>query len=118
MNIRLRQVNDITVVAIVGEVNRSTAPSIQDQLLPLTRPGCKILLDMSAVTYLSSAGLRLLLLLYRQIAANNGRVVLTGLSEMIRDTMAITGFLDFFVTYETLEEGLTALSQAGEGDNP
>lgn len=109
MEIQLRQLDDITIVDIIGEINRSTAPAVEEQLLPLIRPGCKILLDMSRATYLSSAGLRLLLILYRQIDNNNGRVILTGLSEMLRDTMAITGFLDFFVAYETLAEGVAAL---------
>ena len=114
MDIQTRQVNGIMVVALAGEMDGRTATIVQEQLLPLAQPGCKILLDMSGVTYMSSAGLRLLLLLYRQIASNDGRVVLTGLRESIQDTMLITGFLDFFVAYRTLEEGLAALTEDAE----
>ncbi|MCI0396194.1 MAG: anti-sigma factor antagonist [Chloroflexi bacterium] len=109
MDVQISQVGDLMVVALAGEIDGRTAPAIQEQLLPLAQPGCKILLDMSGVSYLSSAGLRLLLVLYRQINDNHGRVVLAGLREPIRDTMAITGFLDFFATYGTSDEGAAAL---------
>lgn len=102
---------DIIIVAPAGEINGQTAPELQEKLLPLARPGCKILLDMSGVTYLSSAGLRLLLVFYRQVTGNNGRIVLTGLPEMVADTMSNTGFLDFFEAYALKEEGLAVLRQ-------
>ena len=66
---------------------------------------------MSGVSYISSIGLRALLLLHRETANQHGRIVLTGLSEMIHDTMFITGFLEFFEAYETYEQGLAALAE-------
>lgn len=72
-------------------------------------PQCKLLIDMSGVPYISSVGLRALLLLYRKTVGVGGLIVLCGLSEMLHDTMLITGFLDFFEAYGTLEEGLEAL---------
>ena len=68
-------------------------------------------IDLGAVTYMSSAGLRMLLLLYRQAATQNGRVALAGLTESIRDTMEITGFLKFFTVAGSVEEALTTLRQ-------
>ena len=99
----------MTLVALNGEINGRTAPTVQEALLPLVQPGCRILLDMSGVRYMSSAGLRALLLLYRQIVKEEGAVVLTGLTELVRDTMAMTGFLDFFEDYGTVAEGMAAL---------
>ncbi|HEX2621574.1 MAG TPA: STAS domain-containing protein, partial [Phototrophicaceae bacterium] len=72
-----------------------------------------ILLDMSHVTYLSSAGLRMLLLLYRRIRENNGKMVLTGLTEEVADIMQITGFLDLFSTFDKRATGLQALQRVG-----
>ncbi len=69
-----------------------------------------MILDMHDVSYMSSAGLRVLLVMYRTITSKSGKVALIGLSEDIRDTMAMTGFLDFFTYQDTLEEGLEALS--------
>jgi anti-sigma B factor antagonist len=52
----------------------------------------------------------MLLSLYRQTTAKEGKLVLVGLTEDIQDTMSVTGFLDFFTTRETLESGLEALN--------
>ena len=64
---------------------------------------------MSRVAYMSSAGLRVLLSTYRQARSNNALLLLSGLSEELRDTMSATGFLSFFVTYETLAGALESL---------
>jgi anti-sigma B factor antagonist len=48
----------------------------------------------------------MLLVLYRTITSQSGKVVLVGLSEDIRDTMLMTGFLDFFTYFDTLDDGL------------
>ncbi|AGF51340.1 anti-sigma B factor antagonist [Synechocystis sp. PCC 6803] len=108
MDIQINQQEDITVVTLSGEVDANTAPKIHEVILPLAEPGSKILLDMTAVPYMSSAGLRLLLYLYRQTTANSAQLVLVGLSEELIDTMAVTGFLDFFTTRPTLAEGKEA----------
>lgn len=109
MDIQIDQINKITVVHLSGELNQRTSPALQEKLLPLIQPDCKILLEMSKLSYLSSAGLRILLLLYRQISNNQGAVALANLTEMVEDTMSITGFLTFFTAYQSTDEGLQAL---------
>lgn len=109
MNIELEEIDGVMVATLYGELDGRTAPAVQDRLLALPAANGKALLDMSGVSYISSAGLRALLMLYRQMAANDGRVALAGLSENIRDVMTVTGFLEFFDDYATLEEGLAAL---------
>jgi len=109
MKINISEVDNISIVALQGELDGKSAPKMENQILPLVKPQCKILLDMSGVSYISSIGLRALLLLYRETTGNQGSIVLSGLPEMIHDTMLITGFLDFFEAYDTVEEGLVAL---------
>jgi anti-sigma B factor antagonist len=109
MEVSVKTVGQVTVVEITGDIDGSTAPSAQEQILPLAQPGCKIVLDMTKVNYMSSAGLRMLLSVYRQISSNKGNIVLVGLSEEIKDTMSVTGFLNFFTIYDSLPSGLGAL---------
>ncbi len=111
MDISINTLDGITVVELVGDIDGSTAPLAQAQILPLAAPGCRILLDMSKVPYMSSAGLRMLLSTYRQLASKNGHIVLVGLSEEIQDTMSVTGFLKFFTTCSTREAGVETLRQ-------
>ena len=111
MEVYIKTVRQVAVVEIVGELDGKTAPEAQERVLPLVQPGCKIILDMTKVPYMSSAGLRLFLLLNRKISSHNGRIALIGLSEEIRDTMDMTGFLNYFTTFDTLNAGLDALAQ-------
>ena len=103
--------DDVTILEVVGEIDGSTAPMFQQQVVSLAQSGVKLLLDMSGVTFMSSAGLRVLLLLYRQISGVGGNVVLVGLSPSLRDTMAATGFLKYFKTTDEIGAGLEALRQ-------
>ena len=111
ITIDVEQKGKVTIIEMAGELDSVSSPEAQDQILPLVRRDCKILLDMGNVSYMSSAGLRTLLLLYRQIEQNIGDVVITGLGEEVRDVMAITGFLDFFHTADDRETGLQLLSR-------
>jgi anti-sigma B factor antagonist len=110
MEINVKSMGQVTVVEIAGDVDSNTAPQAQERVLPLVQSGSKILLDMNGVEYMSSAGLRMLLSMYRQMSRQNGSMVLVGLSEEIKDTMSVTGFLNFFTTRDSVDEGLQALT--------
>jgi len=110
MEINFKTVEEVKVAVLVGDVDASTAPTVTEQILPLGESHGKILLDMTGVAYMSSAGLRMLLSLYRQAAAQESQLVLIGLSEDVKDTMSVTGFLDFFQISDTVEAGLASLA--------
>ncbi len=110
MGLNITTLKEVTLVELSGDIDGKTAPFTQEQILPLAKEDCRLILDMSRVDYMSSAGLRILLAVRRQIPPS-GRIILVGLSEPIRDTMTITGFMDFFTTCETLDEGITAISK-------
>ena len=111
MEIEFETVDGVVVVTLFGELDSRTAPIVQDKLMDLPSPEARVLLEMSGVNYISSAGLRALLMLYLRMANSDGRVALVGLTESIRDVMTVTGFLDFFAAYDTLPEGVAALSR-------
>lgn len=109
MEVLVSTVEDASVVAVVGEIDGRTAPIAQEQILAQVQPNGKLILDMSGVEYMSSAGLRVMLNTYRQASSKNTKVVLVGLSEMLEDTMSATGFLRFFTTYDTVAAALEGL---------
>ena len=95
-----------------GEVDSSTAPHARDALLPFLQSHQTIILDMSGLTFLSSAGIRVMLLLYRQASSLGGRIVLVALPEDIRCTMEATGFLGFFEVCDSIEQAKDLLVHA------
>ncbi|MDX2075465.1 MAG: anti-sigma factor antagonist [bacterium] len=110
MDINIEKNGNVTIIELNGDLNANATAKIQDQVLSATPPNSKVLLDMSNVKYMSSAGLRFLLLLSRQLGGQVGNIVLTGLREEVEDVMSITGFLDFFITAENRAEALKTLS--------
>lgn len=110
MDIQIKSVGEIQIVELTGDIDASTAPDVTKAVSELVKPNSRLLLDMTKVPYMSSAGLRTLLSLYRQTTKEEGKLVLVGLSEELVDTMSVTGFLDFFIAKTTQEEGLAALA--------
>lgn len=110
MEIGSREIGDVRVVSLTGDLDGRSAPAAQEQLLPLIPPDGSVLLDLSGVDYMSSAGLRMMLLVYRHAQSVRSRIALVGLSEDIQDTMSATGFLDFFVLSDDVDAGVAALA--------
>jgi anti-sigma B factor antagonist len=110
MEINVRLVQGITVVEMAGELTWKSVPQAQARILEQAQPGCRLILDLSRVPYMASAGLRLLLVVYRAVVGKGGQALLVGLSQDLRDTMTLTGFLDFFRHHDTLEAGVAELA--------
>jgi anti-sigma B factor antagonist len=77
----------VVVVTLVGDIDGKSAGPTQQQLLPLIPNQGKMLLNMSSVDYMSSAGLRMLLLVYRQTQSKGSQIALVGLNSDIADTI-------------------------------
>lgn len=97
---------DALVATIAGRIDGQTAPVLQEQLLAAMADVTHAVYDVSGVSYMSSAGFRLLLLLGRSAASKGGQLALVGLLDEIRDTMEMTGFLDFFLVCQSQDEAL------------
>jgi anti-anti-sigma factor len=102
---------DVTVIALIGELDRVTAAEAGTGLTARLPDRGGLLLDLSRMSYLSSAGLRVLLLVYRQARMKRLRLAVACVPPDVRDVMAATGFLDAFLVAETVEAGLAALRQ-------
>ncbi|MBN1121260.1 MAG: anti-sigma factor antagonist [Anaerolineae bacterium] len=110
MQIEITHSGESTIITLVGDIDSSSAPDIQDALSKQIHENASILLDMTGVTFLSSFGLRHLLLLKREVVDAKGQIVLVGLSDPVANVMEVTGFSSFFDIYETVEDGLAGLS--------
>src|SRR5581483_5867203 len=106
IKIDIETVQSVSVITAVGNIDSNTAQAVEEKVLPLAVPGGKLLFNLAGVPYMSSAGLRILLVIYRQVTCQSGRVVLAGLSDDLKDMMDATGFLTFFMLADNVEAGL------------
>ena len=97
---------EVGIVTLSGSIDSKTAPAIREELLTALQQTNDLIIDKTAGESLSSAGLRLLLLAYRDITAKSGRIVLAGVSEEIQDVMTNTGFIKFFKLASTESDAL------------
>ena len=110
MNVTTTSEPGVTRVELEGSIDGKTAPHIREEFSAALPQVQKLIIDMSRVDYLSSAGLRLLLLLYREITARKGKLVLVQVSPEVRTVMSHTGFLSFFTLADTQQEALHAFA--------
>ena len=108
--VEVTQREGFSLVTVAGAIDGKTAPEVQEQLRPVFDGGGNVVMDLSGVDYMSSAGLRLLLLIYRDFTARRRRLVLAGIAPEIKAVMQHTGFLDFFVLTEDVEQATRVLA--------
>jgi anti-sigma B factor antagonist len=110
MQLEKHMQDDVTVITLDGNLDSNTAPRIQQELIELTPERSPLLLDLSRLAYMSSAGLRVLLLVYRHAEQSGSRLALACVPEDAYEVMSATGFLDFFTVAPSVHEGVAALS--------
>ena len=110
MEVTTTQYKHSDLVKVNGRIDSSTAPQLAKTLDDITNVGrYRIILDLVDVEFMSSAGLRVMLLTYRESTAKNAKMVLVGMKPEIKSSMSSTGFLRFFTACDTREAGIEAL---------
>lgn len=107
MNLQVEQVDQDLVHSfkVIGEIDIYTAPKLKEHLSNLKQAeGMEVVLDLSEVNYMDSTGLGVFVGFYKEIQANNGNMVITGLNQRLYRLFEITG-LDDIMQIEKLEGG-------------
>lgn len=82
------------VLTLEGRLDTTTAPQLQEVLIPAFDEAKEIQLDFANLAYVSSAGLRVLLMGQKTASAKSGKMTLTHVSEEIMEVFDMTGFSD------------------------
>ena len=97
MNIIIKEINGGYTASLSGWLDTNAAGELLEGLKPLEEHADKsIVLDCSALEYICSLGLRGLLKLKKESAAQGGSLVLTNVSEEVRKILTMTGFIKLF----------------------
>jgi serine/threonine-protein kinase RsbW len=107
MDITTRTQQDVTVVAFGGKLDSNTSPQAQEAFDGiLAGGGRKIVVDFTALDYISSAGLRVLLGTAKRLRAARGGLRLFGLNETVREVFQISGVSTILAVCATEAEAL------------
>lgn len=97
------------VITAAGRLDSSTAAALETSLSACIQANPATVLDLSGVPYVSSAGLRVLLIGAKAARAKSHRLVLSGLSESVREVFDISGFTSIFAIEPDLDSALVTL---------
>ncbi len=93
MTIEKQKNGDVLTVAVEGRLDTMTAPQLEAELKGSYEGVQELILDLSKLEYISSAGLRVLLSAHKTMA-KQGSMKLTGVGEIIMEIFEVTGFND------------------------
>ncbi|MCL2253215.1 MAG: STAS domain-containing protein [Lachnospiraceae bacterium] len=94
MNINKTQNGDKTVFTLSGRLDTTTAPKLQETLIPEFDTAKQIELNFSELAYVSSAGLRVLLMGEKAAKAKGASLTLVNVSDEIMEVFEMTGFAE------------------------
>ena len=95
------------VIAVTGRLDAETVPPFETQIFDLIAEGHRrIIVDLAGLGYISSAGLRVLLVAAKRLKAEGGRLLLAAPSELVGQVLEISGFSTMLETCPTTEEAL------------
>ena len=92
MNIDKLQENGTLTFALDGKLDTKTAPQLEAVLLPAIDEAKKVVLDFTKLEYVSSAGLRVLLMGQKQSSAKGITMTIKGVSSQIMEIFEMIGF--------------------------
>lgn len=104
MNLNFTEVNNFTVVQIIGRIDTITAPDFENNIMKLMSEGVsKLIFDCSKLDYVSSSGLRVFLMAQKKISAIKGVLKVCCLQPSIKEIFDISGFSQIFSIEDTIE---------------
>jgi anti-anti-sigma factor len=107
MEFKESTIGDFLVIELIGSLDTARHRELENVLLgAIEKGGKKIVVNCTGLTYISSSGLRILLVALKKIGAAGGVLRLCGLHDNIREILVISGFTSIFSIYKTLDEAV------------
>lgn len=115
MQVQASQIGSVMVVALDGRIDHEQSPGFQAALEPFVAAckseGTPLLFDFSRVEYISSVGLRALMLIARAVTAQKGKIAISGLQPMVLEVFQISRFNLVYQIHDTTAAGVAALGE-------
>lgn len=93
MDIKINKLGQKTFVTLNGRIDTTNAERFQQDVAPLFEgDNPDIDIDCTGMTYTSSQGLRIFLMLQKSVIARKGKLVMRNMNPMVKEVFDITGF--------------------------
>ncbi len=105
MDFTVDEFGDVKAVRIAGNLDTQTSTVAQEQLTQLIDNGAtKILVDFEDLNYISSSGLRMLLVAVKRLEGTGGQLRICNPNKMVQEVFEVSGFSDILSVYTSEAE--------------
>jgi len=104
--------DEILVLRPVGRLNNDSSPDFQARLLAWVDSNDAVVIDFASVEYISSAGLRALMMASRRAQARGGRIAVAALSSLVKEVFTISRFDQVVQVFDTAADARGAMLSA------
>lgn len=113
MEIRDRKLDDQTALVVLrGTLDASTVAAVQDRFDQILAGGvCFLVADIAGIDYISSAGLRVLLMAGKRLAGIRGKLVVHSASARVQEVFDLSGFSSLFPLCGSREEAVALVQR-------
>jgi anti-sigma B factor antagonist len=109
MEISENKVDNIIVVSLGGRIDSTAAVEFEEKLIKYVDAGARtMVVDFQKVQFISSAGLRVLLLAAKKVKPYGGKIILSGMSKDVREVFDISGFSSIFEIHDDQTSAVNA----------
>jgi anti-anti-sigma factor len=99
------------IVTLVGRLDAATSKAVEERLLSLIEAGgIRLVVDLEKLDYISSVGLRVLMLAAKRLRTANGAIVVCALQPTVQQVFEIAGFTTIFRIFPSREAAVAAIA--------
>lgn len=107
MDVNISEKQDAFIVSVRGRMDAVTAPELEKTIYKYADSDKgKIILDFNELEYISSAGLRVVLVTAKKMKAKQGELLVSGLKDTVKDVFELSGFYSIIKIFDTVEAAL------------
>jgi len=96
MEIKSERKENSNILIVDGRLDSTTSGDFEKQLLEILEHGKENIVDFRNLKYISSSGLRVLLVAAKKLSQNNQKLSIAGMQDHIKEVFDISGFTGLF----------------------
>ena len=106
MNITIEEQNGLKIIRFGGRLDSNTTGEIYDDMVELAQNNQKLIANLAGLEYMSSAGLRVILLAAKLMKPRRGELIICEPNKMVREVLEVSGFNSLIHIYATEEHAV------------
>ena len=115
MELSDRQVNSAAILIVKGRIDMAASDAFRDRLLAMLNGGLPLVIDFGGVDYISSAGLRALMLGSKQARGAGSKLAVAALQPVVLEIFQISRFDKLLPCHATVDAAVAAVRPGNSG---